>query len=519
MFDFIKNIINIYKKNIQISSNEKTSQTPKKHFISGSLTESISLFQNKFGTSEDLTIRQMRILDVDSAIITIAGLVNKETLGNNVMNRIPTNLDFHGTPTQKYEYLRDKIISSCDIIQVSNYEDAFYMAMSGFALLAMDGCDRMLAIGVQGYSSRSVSEPSSEVMQRGSREGFVEPLRINMTMIRRRLKNPTLKFEISKIGKLSKTEICLCYMEDKVSKDILNKIKKRLENINLETVMAAGYITPYLEEKNDLSLFSSIGMTERPDTVCGKLAEGRVAIIVDGTPNVLIIPYLFAEYFQSMDDYSIRPYFATFARLLKYIGFFLSTLLPGIYVGVATFNPELFPGALLNKIALAVSSTPFSLMFETLLIHFFYELMREAGLRLPKPLGHAVSIVGGLVIGDTAIRAGLVGAPTLMIVALTAISSYVIPNLYEPIALLRFLFILAGGIMGIWGVLILFAAVLVNICSKTNYGVPFTAPISPFSMFGMRDVFIRSGWKILSLKDSTIQYMPGSHPKNTKEQI
>lgn len=513
------NLIKKFLENYESAKKENTKNQGTKQFISNSLTQTLSFFKNQFGTSEDLTVRKMEIMNLDSAIITMAGLVDKETLGNNVMNRISADMEFIGTPIEKYEYLRDKIISSCDIVQVSNYEDALYMLMSGFALVAMDGCDRILAIGVQGYSSRGISEPSSEVMQRGSREGFVEPLRINMTMIRRRIKNPTLKFETSKVGNISKTEVCFCYMEDKVSPDILDKVKHRMQQINLETIMAAGYVMPYLEEENDLSLFSSIGMTERPDTVCGKLAEGRIAIIIDGTPNVLIVPYLFTEYFQSMDDYAIRPYFATLSRLIKYIGFFIASLLPGLYVGIGTFNPELLPGPLLGKVAISVGSTPFSLLSETLLIHFFYELMREAGLRLPKPLGHAVSIMGGLVIGDTAIKAGLIGAPTLMVVALTALSSYVIPNLYEPIAMLRLLFIIAGGIMGIWGVMILFAAGLVNICSKTNYGIPFTAPISPLSVFGMRDVFIRAGWKILAMKDSTVQYMPGAHPKRPKEKV
>lgn len=516
MFKFLNKL----KKIFESYNKQKESNLPKKkRFISTSLTESISIFEDEFGNTEDLTIRRMKIMGLDGAVITIDGMVNKETLGNNVMNRIPNDLNINGSPIEKYEYLRDSIISSCDIVQVSSYEDAFYIVMSGFAILALDGCDRMLAIGVQGFNFRSVSEPPSEVMQRGSREGFVEPVRINMTMIRRRIKNSTLKFEMSKLGSISQTEVCICYLSDKVSEDILNKIKKRLQKVNLETIMAAGYVVPYLEETNDLSLFSSVGMSERPDTVCGKLAEGRVAILIDGTPNALIVPYLFAEYFQNMDDYAIRPYFATFTRVLKYISFLVSILLPGLYVGVGTFNPELLPGALLNKIALAVGTTPFSLMLETLIIHFFYEIMREAGLRLPKPLGHAVSIVGGLVIGDTAIRSGLVGAPTLMVVALTAISSYVIPNLYEPIAMLRFLFILVGGVMGIWGVMLLFAVTLVSICAKTNYGVPFTAPISPFSVFGMRDVIVRAGWKILSLKDSTVQNMPGVHPKKSKGKI
>ena len=389
--------------------------------------------------------------------------------------------------------------------------------MSGFAVIAVDGYDQMLAIGIQGFSFRGISEPTSEVMQTGSKEGFVEAMRINMTMVRRRIKNPKLKFETMTVGGISKTDICLCYITGLVSNKILEEIRSRINKIDLDTLLASGYMTPYLEREGDLSLFSSVGNSERPDTVCAKIAEGRVAVLIDGTPNALITPYLFVEYFQTLDDYSERPYFATLTRWLKYLSFFIATLLPGLYVAIATFHPEFFSGELLNKIAKAVATTPFSLMVETLLIHFIYEIMREAGLRLPRPLGHAVSIVGALVIGETAVSAGLIGAPTLMVVALTAISSYVIPSLYEPIAILRMIFILAGGLMGIWGIMIVFCIVLINVCAKSNYGVPFTAPLSPFSMFSMRDVLVRAGWKTLSKKSSNIKNMPGTNHETREE--
>ena len=183
---------------------------------------------------------------------------------------------------------------------------------------------------------------------------------------------------------------------------------------------------------------------------------------------------------------------------------------------MGTFNPEVFPEELMNKIATAIATTPLPLMLETLVIHFIYEIMREAGLRLPKPLGHAVSIVGALVIGDTAISSGLIGATTLMVVALTAISSYVIPTLYEPIAILRLLFILVGGILGLWGVMLLLSMVIVSICGKTTYGVPFSAPVSPFSLFSMRDVAVRSNWKILSNGANTVQHMPRGQPNGPR---
>ena len=185
-------------------------------------------------------------------------------------------------------------------------------------------------------------------------------------------------------------------------------------------------------------------------------------------------------------------------------------MLPGIFVALGTFDPEIFPTLLLNKIASSIAATPLSLMAETLMIQIVYELMRESGLRMPQPLGYAVSIVGGLVIGDTAINAGLIGAPALMVVAVAVISSYVIPNLYAPVVVLRLLFTLAGGIFGIWGVSLLFCLMLLNLCSKTSFGIPYTSPLSPFGANSFRDVFVRAGWKTLNKDTITVQNMPGS---------
>ena len=325
------------------------------------------------------------------------------------------------------------------------------------------------------------------------------------------MKNPKLKFETLSVGSVSKTDVCLCYLRDTVSPEIIKEIKKRLSSSTLETVLSSSYLIPFLEEEKNMCPFSGIRPfgTALIRSAARSRREGS-AVLVDGTPGVLIVPYLFVEYFQTMDDYSNQPYFATFTRWLKYLAFFIATLLPGIYVAVGTFNPEVFPEELMNKNCYGYRHYAVPLDAGSLVIHFIYEIMREAGLRLPKPLGHAVSIVGALVIGDTAISSGLIGATTLMVVALTAISSYVIPSLYEPIAILRLLFIIVGGVMGIWGVMLLFSVVLVSICGKTTYGVPFSSPISPFSLFSMRDVAVRSSWKVLSKRANTVQHMPGT---------
>ena len=324
-------------------------------------------------------------------------------------------------------------------------------------------------------------------------------------MLRRRLKNTNLKFEQMTIGNVSKTDVTLCYLTDCVSTEILTEVKKRLESVKIDTLFASGYLVSYLDSDGEGSVFSGVGVTERPDTACAKICEGKIIILVDGTPSALVVPHIMVENFQTLDDYSNRSYFASVTRWLKYMSFIISVTLPGFYVALARFNPEFFPNQLLTKVGTSVSKTPFSAFAEVLLFTFIYEVMREAGLRLPKTLGHAVSIIGGLVIGDTAVSSGFIGAPTLMIVALTVICSYVIPNLYAPVAILRFLFIIVGGVCGVWGMILLFCVLVVNLSSKESFGVPFYSPVSPMSFFGMRDVAVRADWKILSRRQVKVQ--------------
>ena len=218
---------------------------------------------------------------------------------------------------------------------------------------------------------------------------------------------------------------------------------------------------------------------------------------------------MFVENFQSVDDYTNRPYFATFMRLIKYASYIVAVLLPGLYIGFVLFHPEYFPQALLKKIEESIKDTPLPLLLEVILIDFIYEVMREAGLRLPKALGHAVSIVGALVIGESAVSAGIIGSPTLIIVAVSAICSFVIPDLYPQITVLRLSFIVAGGILGAWGVVLLAVTVLIRMCSKSTLGVVYMSPITPFSFKNMRDVFVRLGWKKLSKHNANVQELKG----------
>ena len=467
--------------------------------------------QAQFDNSADLSVRVFTlksVLRIQAAVITMEGLVDKEQLSQSVLNPL---LSFdYGTKDSAAvsDTAFSSVMASSDVIKLSCADEIVTYITSGFAVLVVDGADELYAVGVQGYSFRGVSEPESEVVQRGSREGFTEPLRVNMSMIRRRMKTPDLKFEQMTVGTDSKTQLMLCYLQSQVSLDLLNKLKNRLNDCRLETVLASGYLSEYLEDNGLGSLFSGVGISERPDTVCGKLTEGRIAVIVDGTPAVMIVPHLFVEEFQSVDDYSNRTYYAAFIRLMKYLSFFVSVFLPGLYVALAQFHPEYFPTWLLINTSESLAKTPFPVTVEVLAITVVYEIMKEAGLRIPKSLGHAVSIVGALVIGDSAVNAGIISASTLMVVATAAICGYVTSPLYPPIMMLRLFFIVVGGFTGLWGITLATAVVLIGMCAKTSLGVPYLSSLSPFSLRRMRDVFIRADWKRLSRHTIRVQKFP-----------
>ena len=475
--------------------------------ISEQLSENTDYIQGLFKNAMDFILREFRIDGVSAALLAIEGLVNKQQIMLGVLNPIMRAAVLQTDGKAKMTYIQHNVLGAVDQIELHTVDDIVSRLMNGFSVLLVDGCSYGLAFGTQGFEKRSVSEPDSEVMQRGSREGFVETYIINMSMVRRRMKTPALKFEPIVIGEESRTPAALCYLDTIVDPDILAEVKKRLKSCNLKDVLAAGYLTSYLERS---SIFESVGLTERPDTLCGKLHEGRIGILIDGTPTAVYVPYLFVENFQTVDDYANRPFYATFIRWLKYIAFFLAIFLPGIYVGVATHNPELLPETLLLKIAEAESQTPFPVMLEAILLYFMYELMREAGLRVPKSLSGSVSIVGGLVIGETAVSAGLVSAPSLVVIAMTVITGYVIPKLYEQMAVLRLVFIVVGGIWGVWGILVGLTFIVFNLCGKSSFKVPFMAPVAPFRLHAMRDVAIRAGWKKLAAKNNPVQNMPGA---------
>ena len=476
--------------------------------LSQSLTENTRFFQQKFQNAMDFMLRDLDLGGVPAALLGLDGLVNKQVITLSILDPLLAAPPPEKPGEAALAYIEGQVLATMEQKRVGDTAQALTLLMSGFALLLVEGCREGLAFGVQGFATRGPEEPQNEVMQRGAKDGFTESFLTNIAMIRRRLKTTDLKFEKVEVGAQSHTPLALCYLQGVASPVILAQVKQRLAACDLQTVLGAGYLSGFLDRGR---LFRGVGMTERPDVVCGKIEEGRIAILVEGTPSALLVPFLFVENFQTLDDYLARPFYGTFLRWLKYAAFFLSAFLPGLYVAIVTHHPEMLPEALLLKIAESESQTPFPIMAETLLLYFLYEVLREAGLRAPRSLSATVSIVGGLVVGDTAVAAGLVGAPSLLVVALTAIAGYAVPRLYEPLALLRLGFLLAGNFLGVWGVVIGLTVLLMDLCGTSSFGVPLLSPIAPFrGELAVRDVLARIDWRRLARRRATVQTMPGS---------
>lgn len=477
--------------------------------ISAFLNENLHNIKIYTDNSSDVITKPGMVCRNHIAVLTCEGMAGTDTLAELIYSKLNSLDNYESMPPEELmSKLWSEYLTAAEQLELTTLGDIVLKMQSGFAVILIDGCTRAIGIGIQGYKTRGVDEPSSELNVRGSREGFVEAIRTNMSMIRRRIKSPTLVFEMQQLGSRSNTDICVCYISDKADPKLLENVKKRIKSVDLNTILESGYIQPYLEGEGGW-FFSECGTCERPDTFAAKLYEGRVGILVDGTPFSLIVPHLFIESFQTLDDYTQKPFYAAFIRLVRVIAYLITLFLPGAYVAIASYNPEMLPSSLILNLAAAEQTAPFSLMVECLFIHFMYEILREAGIRLPRPIGHAIGVVGGLVIGDITVSAGLVGAPMVLVVALSGLCSFVVPQNYEKIVVLRFLYIFAGGIFGLYGLLLVSGAVIVKMCSLDTYGIPYMAPISPFSPKAWRDMLIRANWKRMAKGDVTVQSLNG----------
>ncbi|MDR0987064.1 MAG: spore germination protein [Ruminococcus sp.] len=479
------------------------------------LAENIDNVKNIMSQSSDLLVNEFTVGNTKLVLLCLEGMVSTGTLADMILYPMTT---ITLTPGEKpdsvtiYNHIKDNMLLGIDRLVTAKISDVIKRLMAGFAVIMVDGIASAFCYGAQGYNTRGVGEPSSEGNLRGSREGFVETVRTNMSMIRRRIKSPLLKFDLFQVSTKSNNDVVMCYMTDRVPKKLLADIKRKLLGMQMESVIESGYVEPYLNETK-LSVFSGVSVTERPDVFTAKLLEGKIGVLIDGTPFSIVLPFLFIENFQTIDDYTSRPFYTTLVKLIRYLSFFISIFLPALYVAVINFHPELFNHTLLVTLAEAEEQSAFPLAIEAIIILLAYEIIRESSLRLPKSIGGGVSIIGGLIIGDTAVSAGIISNPILLVCAIAVIASFLIPNLYQPVAFLRIIAVIAGGVAGLYGIALFAAVLLINICSLESYGAPVTAPVSPFTARSMRDVLTRISMKSMVKDKITIEKLNGVNMK------
>ena len=467
------------------------------------------MLKDAAGNTMDVNITDVMVSGHKCVFVAAEGMISTQALSTLVFEPL-MRFDTGDTASadEVYKFLTKQSIMTIDRQELTTFGEVFMRLFSGFAIIFIDQKNKAISLGIQGYDKRGVENPSSDSTILGAQDGFIEALRTNVSLVRRRIKSPKLKFELMQIGKTTKTDVAVAYISDKADKRIVNEVKRRLESIELETIFSSGYIEPFLEGEHK-TIFSSVNTTDRPDAFCIKLNEGKVGVIIDGTPFALVVPTIFMEAFRTVDDYASRGFYVIYIRWIKYLSFFLAVALPGIYVAVSSYHPEMLSHRLLLNLVAAKESTPYSVTAEAMIITIMYEIMREAGIRLPKAVGGAVSIVGALIIGDAAVTSSLISAPLLIIIGLTATASFVIPSLNQQTSILRLVYIVVGGLFGLYGISIITVMIIASTCALNNFGIPYTAPVSPVTPSALRDVFARSSFKHLQKTKGKVENLNG----------
>ncbi|MEN6350823.1 MAG: spore germination protein [Syntrophomonas sp.] len=483
------------------------------------LDSNLSDIRNILGQSSDVIIHKMMVgpeRTLGAAIIYIDGLIDKNLVNQDILRPLMFHLPVvdnaaEMNPSTLVQLIKTSVLTVGDITSEQDMGKLTAGILSGNTAVLLDGVNEALVINLRGWEVRAIEESKNELAIRGPRSSFTETLRTNTAQLRRIIRDPGLTFESVKIGQRSQTDVVIVYIKGLTPDSLIEEIRQRLRRINTDAILDVGYIEQFIED-SPISLFPTVANTERPDVTAARILEGRAAIMMDGSPLALTVPMLFMASFQNPDDYYTRPYFANLVRWLRFLAFGLSIYLPAAYVALMSFHQELFPTPLLITVAAAREGLPFPVVFEAILMIILFEILREAGLRMPRSLGQAVSIVGALVIGQAAVSAGLVGSPMVVVLATTAITSFISPAQADAGAMLRFVMVIAAGFMGIFGIIILSLELLSFLASLRSFGTPYFSPIMPLNFTDLKDTLIRAPLWTMDKRPETL------NPTDTKRQ-
>ena len=466
------------------------------------LSMNIQELLQMFPQAPDLVIRRFELADkgTKAALVYLDGLTDKNSISNNVLSSLMEST---------FDFRKGLPITVGDVEEVYSWKSVEDALFAGDSALFIQGVTTAFLIDTKGWPQRAIEDPQLETSLKGAHQGFVETGSQNIAMVRRYIPNRELAIKELTVGVRGKTKVFIMYLADVSNDEVLQELEDRIKQIQMDVIINTGELSELIED-NPYSPFPQFMLTERPDSAASQILQGRFAVIVDRSPSVLIAPATLMSFLQSVDDYSTRWIAASLLRLLRFFAFMITLFLPSTYVAIISYNYEIIPLKLFLSIAESRVVVPFPPILEALLMEVTIEMMREAGVRLPAPIGQTVGIVGGIVIGQAAVQAGIVSNIMVVIVAATAIGSFIIPSydMGTAIRMLRFPMMLLAAMFGITGIIIGAMTLIAHLISLESLGTPYASPLAPFRFADMKDSFIRFPlWKMITRPKSvrTIQ--------------
>ncbi|WP_428910953.1 spore germination protein [Niallia sp. Krafla_26] len=493
--------------------NDTQLKTMNKH----SIDELNKIITNALGNTSDLKTEKVKIAEVDSIIFYLESVIELRELQKMFFNK---ETSFGNQKTSLDPQSEEEMENLCnDLFGGGRYQfiqtddDVINHMLNGNIIMAIKTFPKFISINIPIENTRSIEEPSTQTVIRGPKDGFIEGYVTNQSLIRRRIRNSKLRFEEFTLGKDTKTKVAIGYMDGIANESIIEEVRKRLNKIKVSAIFESGNIEELISDKSS-SVFPLALNTERPDTTAAHLIEGKICIIVDGSPFVLIVPAVFTDFFTSSEDYYNHFVMSSFLRVIRYLSFLIVLIVPSAYVGVLTYHQELIPTYLLLNIIAQREGVPFPAVVEVLLMELVFEILREAGIRMPRAVGQTVSIVGALVIGQAAAQAGIISNIMVIIVAITATANFVAPvySLSAATRILRLILVPIAAFLGLYGVLLGLIVMVAHLASLRSFGVPYLAPIAPFSLKNQRDVIFRMPYWALNRRPTYLRTL--DQPKN-----
>jgi spore germination protein len=459
-----------------------------KDTISLKTEENVSYIKSLLENDSDAVYREFYIGKLRAALICVDGMANKDLLNNYVLE----TLMVIGADISSVDQIKDRILTVTDMREIKKLSEGINAMLSGDTLMFIDGLGTCYVIATRLWPVRGIAPPLGETSIRGSRDGFTETIRFNTALVRRRIRDTRFKIVPKTLGIRSKTDVAIMYIDDIVNKKILQELSDRLDKINIDAILDSGYVEQFIED-NRWSLFPQVQSTERPDVVAAALYEGRIAILVDNSPFALIVPVIMAAMFQSPDDYYQRWIYSTVIRLIRFVSIFISLILPSLYVAFTSFHPAILPTKLAYFIATSREGVPFPAFVEALIMEVSLAFLVETATRLPQPIGSTVGIVGGLIIGQAAVTAGIVSPIMIIIISVTAITTFTTPNfeMTLPLRILRFLLIILSAIIGLYGIMLGLILTLIHLVKLKSFGIPYLSPMVNPDINDFKDTFVR----------------------------